>query len=657
MKDLIRRILREQREFENYEDLKNYLIQQRKKDNLYNDGSGVFNMKDFQEKEGKHYEYALKNNWLPKLAIELSFDETADENQRKIYVYTWEEERGHPKTAYVGLTCDVVRRNKKHTKCDITKERERRTAVGNEIIKREKYNYEKDPKFVVLTTNFVDEEEAALIEKKMYYLYRGLGYHMLNDEKKLGVLGNKRLDLSQYSDSQIWNKIRKERAYSPEDIKILDPLVYEYIKKTNPKKYGLNIKKERDYHSDEDLKGFTQNTDIFTFKNNNPKLFRKIINRNKLDDFYKGRLKFNINKGEDIINYKEFKDVISYVKNDAYNESIKDYSIINNLIDYGTFKYRDKDKNIVTITQTEEVPNEYKRRVSRRIYENAIKKVLKEESSKLNLLKLIQNEDIFSAAELVGGIDNLKKIFKEFPDITDMIDSLKGELDLTYHSRKEYIEFPMRFEIVGKGENVFKNNSWPIVNLIYDDSMFTDSEKEIFDSFVFDSINDLNIGNVDMKPEARKMFREKGGYIGIKYVNGKHYKTLENEVPYEDKDISQLNGKYKLYNALNESNIIKENEDNPTQKILNFLLRRYKIDEVDLGWTDNPIKLKMIKFDIDGERYSISTFENKRQQIAKILDMLTIHNVIDNIDSNEGKLDPYTQKVVRAVKQFINQVM
>jgi hypothetical protein len=37
--------------------------------------------------------------------------------------------------------------------------------------------------------------------------------------------------------------------------------------------------------------------------------------------------------------------------------------------------------------------------------------------------------------------------------------------------------------------------------------------------------------------------------------------------------------------------------------------------------------------------------------------MLTIHNVIDNIDSNEGKLDPYTQKVVRAVKQFINQVM
>jgi hypothetical protein len=65
----------------------------------------------------------------------------------------------------------------------------------------------------------------------------------------------------------------------------------------------------------------------------------------------------------------------------------------------------------------------------------------------------------------------------------------------------------------------------------------------------------------------------------------------------------------------------------------------------------------MIKFDIDGERYSISTFENKRQQIAKILDILTTHNVIDNIDSNDRKLDTYTQKVIRAIKQFINQVM
>ena len=285
-----------------------------------------------------------------------------------------------------------------------------------------------------------------------------------------------------------------------------------------------------------------------------------------------------------------------------------------------------------------------------------IRHILKESNVKTDILNLINDEDIFVAAKFVGGMENLKKLLKDEPEITSLIDALKGTLTLNYHSRKQYIEFPMKFEIVKKGVNVWNTNSWPIVNLIYDDSMFTDSEKEIFDSFVFDAINDLNIGNVDINPKSRDMFRG-SDYYDIRYANGKSYETLENEVPYEDKDISQLNGKYKLYNALNESNIIKENEDDPTQRILNFLLRRYKIDEVDLGWTDNPIKLKMIKFDIDGERYSISTFENKRQQIAKILDMLTIHNVIDDIDSNEGKLDPYTQKVVRVVKQFINQVM
>jgi hypothetical protein len=107
-----------------------------------------------------------------------------------------------------------------------------------------------------------------------------------------------------------------------------------------------------------------------------------------------------------------------------------------------------------------------------------IRHILKEQSSKLNLLNVIKNEDIFVAAELVGGMDNLKRILKDEPKITDIIDSLKGKLNLIYHSLKEYLEFPIKFEIVGKGENVFKNNSWPIVNLIYDDSNLSNSEKK-----------------------------------------------------------------------------------------------------------------------------------------------------------------------------------
>jgi predicted GIY-YIG superfamily endonuclease len=594
MKDLIRRILREQylsKTGIEYKEMKKFVRDKR-----------IHNTKYFEDNFPSEYNFALKNDWLLKLATELNFDDLGDINNRKIYIFLWEKPI---KRVYVGLTLDPNTRYKQHLKNLVTK------------------NPDPD-KFYVLTSKFISKEKAQKKEAEILCKFKEKGWEPLNKyySKSLGACTK---DITPFKDL-----IKRATDGSVEDIKDEDPELYRLIKTGKLNKIGA-IKRK---------------TNIEDFENT-PIEPSKMVGDRKLE---KKSNFINIETGEV---YSSLRDVTKRlgidpstlfynIKNKGnYKEIIYPYKYESKIDNEFDDDFIDNDITIDDLYETK----------------NIIKKVLKEESSKLNLLKLIQNEDIFSAAELVGGIDNLKKIFKEFPDITDMIDSLKGELDLTYHSRKQYIEFPMKFEIVGKGVNIWDTNSWPIVNLIYDDSMLTDSEKEIFDSFVFDSINDLNIGNVDMKPEARKMFREKGGYIGIKYVNGKHYKTLENEVPYEDKDISQLNGKYKLYNALNESNIIKENEDNPTQKILNFLLRRYKIDEVDLGWTDNPIKLKMIKFDIDGERYSISTFENKRQQIAKILDMLTIHNVIDNIDSNEGKLDPYTQKVVRAVKQFINQVM
>ena len=78
-----------------------------------------------------------------------------------------------------------------------------------------------------------------------------------------------------------------------------------------------------------------------------------------------------------------------------------------------------------------------------------IRHILKESSSKLRLLKVIEDEGVFNAAELVGGIDNLKKILKDEPKTKKLFDSLKGNMNLIYHSNKEFIEFPVRFEIVG----------------------------------------------------------------------------------------------------------------------------------------------------------------------------------------------------------------
>jgi len=288
-----------------------------------------------------------------------------------------------------------------------------------------------------------------------------------------------------------------------------------------------------------------------------------------------------------------------------------------------------------------------------------IRHILKESGAKNDILNLIKDEDIFVAVKFVGGLDNLKRILKNEPKYVTLIDSLKGTLSLVYHSRKEYIEFPMKFEIVGKGENVFRNNSWPIVNLIYDDSKLSESEKKLFEQFVYDSIGDLNITDVDIKPEAMKMFREKNGYINIKYVNGKDWESLDHDIryEYENNDIKNLHREYYNKSNVNESKVLKENEEDPTQKILNFLLRRYKVEDIDLGWEGNPIKFKTIKFDVYGEKYGFTTFENKSEQIRKIVDMLIIHNVIEPIDPYERQLRPYIQKVIRAVKLFINQVM
>lgn len=285
-----------------------------------------------------------------------------------------------------------------------------------------------------------------------------------------------------------------------------------------------------------------------------------------------------------------------------------------------------------------------------------IRHILQESSKLSNILNVIEDEGIFAAAELVGGLNNLKRILKDEPKFTSLIDSLYGKLNLIYHSRKEFIEFPVKFEIVGIHNNTWESNSWPLANLIYDDSKFNKEEKELFDQFVWDTIADLNIGSVDIKPEARDMFKD-GYYMAIDYVNGENWKSLDHDIRYNDKDMKHLYGLYMENNKLNESIRLTENQEDPTQKILNFLKRRYKVEERNLGDEQDPIIFKTISFDVNGERYSISNFQNKITQVQQIFDMLIDSNVIEPIELYGKSNDPYRQKVIRAIKTFINQVM
>ena len=111
-------------------------------------------------------------------------------------------------------------------------------------------------------------------------------------------------------------------------------------------------------------------------------------------------------------------------------------------------------------------------------------------------------------------------------------------------------------------------------------------------------------------------------------------------------------------NEINESilkKIIKEETEEIDQKVMNFLLRRYKVNEVNI---DDRIKFKELYFKVDDEYYlGISMFDSKKKQIRLIIDMLENNNITEPINNFSNENDPYRQKVVRTIKKFLGQVM
>jgi hypothetical protein len=100
--------------------------------------------------------------------------------------------------------------------------------------------------------------------------------------------------------------------------------------------------------------------------------------------------------------------------------------------------------------------------------------------------------------------------------------------------------------------------------------------------------------------------------------------------------------------------ILKEETEEIDRNVMNFLLRRYEINNINI---DDDIKYKEIYFKVDDDYYGISTWDDKKRQIRKILDMLQENNVIEPINNYSNQNDPYRQKVVRTIKKFLYEVM
>ena len=100
--------------------------------------------------------------------------------------------------------------------------------------------------------------------------------------------------------------------------------------------------------------------------------------------------------------------------------------------------------------------------------------------------------------------------------------------------------------------------------------------------------------------------------------------------------------------------ILKEETEEIDQKVMNFLLRRYEINEINI---DDRIKFKELYFKVGGDYYGVSMWDSKKRQIRKILNMLEENNVIEPINNFDNENDPYRQKVVRTIKKFLFEIM
>lgn len=100
--------------------------------------------------------------------------------------------------------------------------------------------------------------------------------------------------------------------------------------------------------------------------------------------------------------------------------------------------------------------------------------------------------------------------------------------------------------------------------------------------------------------------------------------------------------------------ILKEETEDFDKSVFNFLVRRAKIYDRELGHED--FKVREVTFNIENEFYFLNSFLSKKDMTWKVLNMLQDENVINLGEYNPNVLNTDRQKVVRAIRKFINSV-
>lgn len=102
--------------------------------------------------------------------------------------------------------------------------------------------------------------------------------------------------------------------------------------------------------------------------------------------------------------------------------------------------------------------------------------------------------------------------------------------------------------------------------------------------------------------------------------------------------------------------ILKEEIDSYDKTIFNFLARRADIRDKKIGDENDFLKVKEVQFSLDGETYGLNSFMSKKEMTWKLLNMLQDNEVINLGEYNPNVLDTDRQRVIKAIRKFIDQV-
>jgi hypothetical protein len=153
-----------------------------------------------------------------------------------------------------------------------------------------------------------------------------------------------------------------------------------------------------------------------------------------------------------------------------------------------------------------------------------IRHILKENRVQQELKQVIKDGNIFDAADLVGGMDILKSILKDDPEMSSLFEKLTGRIIFDYYVNKEHIEFPLDYEIIGRKSNNHKTNHWPEINVLYDENKLTPEENDTFKSMVKNLADDAQHSGFKSKFDDGRIFN--ANYLTVVELNGENIDSI-----------------------------------------------------------------------------------------------------------------------------------